>query len=251
MFQINSNKSPGPDGYGSGFYNASWKIVGQDVTEAVMEFFQNGKLLKYLNSTIIALIPNVEVPEEASQYRPISCYNVLYKCISKLKINQPLSREDLRCTKSINGLWFFRKRGLRQGNPISPLLFVIVMEYLSKILKTVSMLPDFKYHPPMCKPMKLTHLILADDLIIFCKGNESSVNRIMEALSHFSDVTGLVANMETSSIFMAGIDDSTQEKLLARTSFTFGTLPIKYLGLPISPQKWNKLDYHMLVEKIT
>lgn len=84
MFQIDGNKSPGPNGYGSGFDNAAWKIMGQDVTEKATEFFQNGKLFKHLNSTIIALIPNVEILEEASQYRPISCYSVLYKCISRL-----------------------------------------------------------------------------------------------------------------------------------------------------------------------
>ncbi|XP_019246442.1 PREDICTED: uncharacterized protein LOC109226094 [Nicotiana attenuata] len=88
IFQIDGNKSPGPDGYGSGFYKAAWKIVGWDVTATVIEFFQNGHFLKQLNSTVIALIPKVEAPEEASQYRPISCCNVLYKCISKLICNR-------------------------------------------------------------------------------------------------------------------------------------------------------------------
>lgn len=39
MFQIDGNKSRGLDGYGSDFYKAAWKIVGQDVTEALMKFF--------------------------------------------------------------------------------------------------------------------------------------------------------------------------------------------------------------------
>ncbi|KAM3204397.1 hypothetical protein P3L10_027806 [Capsicum annuum] len=39
MFQIDSNKSLGPNGYGSGFYKAAWSIVGQDVISAVLEFF--------------------------------------------------------------------------------------------------------------------------------------------------------------------------------------------------------------------
>ncbi|XP_070012299.1 uncharacterized protein [Nicotiana sylvestris] len=68
MFQIDGNKSPGPDEYGSGFYKAAWKIMGQDVTEVVIEFFQNRQLLKQFNSTVIALIP--------------------YKCISKLICNR-------------------------------------------------------------------------------------------------------------------------------------------------------------------
>lgn len=118
------------------------------------------------------------------------------------------------------------------------------------MLKTISMLPDFKYHP-MCKSVKLTHLIFADDLMIFYKGNESSVNRVKKALNHFSNVPSLVANIEKSSIFMAGIDDFTKEKLLAKTGFTLGQFPIRYMGLPLSPKKMNTLDCHVLVEKIT
>ncbi|WMV45048.1 hypothetical protein MTR67_038433 [Solanum verrucosum] len=40
--------------------------------------------------------------------------------------------------------------------------------------------------------------------MIFCKANATFVRRVMEALVHFSGVTGLVANMEKSSIFMQG-----------------------------------------------
>lgn len=61
-FQIDSKKSPGPYGFDNRFYKAAWHIVGQDITEAIAEFFQNGKLLKQLNSTVIALIPKVENP---------------------------------------------------------------------------------------------------------------------------------------------------------------------------------------------
>ncbi|XP_019257886.1 PREDICTED: uncharacterized protein LOC109236124 [Nicotiana attenuata] len=71
-------------------------------------------------------------------------------------------------------------------------------------------LPDFRFHP-MCKNSKLTHMIFADDLMIFCKGNISSVNRVVEALDHFSRVTGLVDNMEKSNIFIAGVEDELKQ----------------------------------------
>lgn len=84
IFNIDSTKSPGPDGYGSGFIKSGWKIIGEDITKGIMEFFDNGKLLTQLNATIISLIPKIEMSQYASQYRPIACCNVLYKCISKL-----------------------------------------------------------------------------------------------------------------------------------------------------------------------
>lgn len=66
IFQIDSNKSPWPDGFGSGFYKLTWSIVGQDVTTAMLDFFRNSKLLRQINSTSIALIPKIDVPEFAS-----------------------------------------------------------------------------------------------------------------------------------------------------------------------------------------
>ncbi|XP_070005799.1 uncharacterized protein [Nicotiana sylvestris] len=81
--------------------------------------------------------------------------------------------------------------------------------------------------------------------------NESSVKRIVEAINYYSNVTGLKSNMDKSSIFIAGVDDNTKKKLLEITGFVLGTLPIRYLRLPLSPKKWNKIDCHMLVEKIT
>lgn len=84
LFQIDSNKSPGLDGFSSGFFKSAWSIVGEDISKDILQFFQNEMLLKQLNTTNIALIPKVDDPEYASQFRPISCCNVLYKIISNM-----------------------------------------------------------------------------------------------------------------------------------------------------------------------
>ncbi|XP_011102278.1 uncharacterized protein LOC105180308, partial [Sesamum indicum] len=57
MFDIADDKAPGPDGYSSRFFKAAWPVVGEEVTRAVLDFFSTGKLLKQVNSTILALIP--------------------------------------------------------------------------------------------------------------------------------------------------------------------------------------------------
>ncbi|KAH0651107.1 hypothetical protein KY284_031019 [Solanum tuberosum] len=66
MIKIDQTKSPRPDGYGSGFYKEAGGIVERDITEAVLEFFHNGKLLRQVNATNIALISKVDSPEWAS-----------------------------------------------------------------------------------------------------------------------------------------------------------------------------------------
>uniref|UniRef100_A0A0V0HXZ8 Putative ovule protein n=1 Tax=Solanum chacoense TaxID=4108 RepID=A0A0V0HXZ8_SOLCH len=114
----------------------------------------------------------------------------------------------------------------------------------------MSDLADFKYHP-MCKAAKLTHLIFADDLMVFCKGDTNSIKRVMEALKHFSAVTGLEANLQKSDIFLARMTEEAKLRILNSTGFPMGVLPIRYLGLPLSSKKWNKVDCYQLVEKIT
>ncbi|XP_062103701.1 uncharacterized protein LOC133814803 [Humulus lupulus] len=84
MFSISSIKSPGPDGYGSGFFKAMWNELGDDISDAILGFFQQGSLPKGLNNAMLSLIPRVENSTKAVDYRPIACCNTLYKCISKM-----------------------------------------------------------------------------------------------------------------------------------------------------------------------
>ncbi|XP_070020895.1 uncharacterized protein [Nicotiana sylvestris] len=85
----------------------------------------------------------------------------------------------------------------------------------------------------------------------YFEGQEQSVRRVMEALNHFTRVTRLIENMEKSNIFIAGVDDHTKATLLSITGFLLGAFPIRYLGFLLSPKKWNKLECHQLIEKIT
>ena len=84
MFSIHSNKAPGPDGFNAFFFKHCWNIVGPLVTKAIKEFFSSKELLAESNTTIISLIPKVPNPTSLGEFRPISCCNTVYKCISKI-----------------------------------------------------------------------------------------------------------------------------------------------------------------------
>lgn len=84
MQSIPNDKAPGMDGFNSFFFKYSWEIVGDEVADAVLDFFHSGQLLKVVNVTSITLVPKVKSPNHVSDFRPISCYSVIYKCITKL-----------------------------------------------------------------------------------------------------------------------------------------------------------------------
>lgn len=84
LFTIPHFKSPGPNGFSSGFYKASWHIIGDLICNTIHEFWQTGKLSPHLSDTRIILLPKTPNPQSVSDFRPISCCNVIYKTISKL-----------------------------------------------------------------------------------------------------------------------------------------------------------------------
>lgn len=88
VFQMGALKAPGPDGFSGIFYQHSWDIVKTDLFQLVQKFFQTGVLDPLLNRTHLSLIPKVKIPENISQYRPISLCNFSYKVISKLLANR-------------------------------------------------------------------------------------------------------------------------------------------------------------------
>lgn len=57
VFSMKANKVQGSDGFSAGFFQKAWPIVGRDVTDAVLEFFYSGRILREANATIITLVP--------------------------------------------------------------------------------------------------------------------------------------------------------------------------------------------------
>lgn len=85
------------------------------------------------------------------------------------------------------------RRGLRQGDSISPFLFVILMEYMNRLMQKMSRNLDFNFHYK-CEKLQMTNLSVADDLLMFARGDKKSLEMTMTTFNKFSTSTGLIVN---------------------------------------------------------
>uniref|UniRef100_A0A803PKG6 Reverse transcriptase domain-containing protein n=1 Tax=Cannabis sativa TaxID=3483 RepID=A0A803PKG6_CANSA len=96
--------------------------------------------------------------------------------------------------------FFEENRGLRQEDPMSPLLFVLSKEYLSRIFMKIGEWPGFKFHD-RCTSLKLNHLCFADDLLVFCNGDFISAMLMLKGVKLFSSTSGFEPNVQKTSVY--------------------------------------------------
>jgi hypothetical protein len=113
----------------------------------------------------------------------------------------------------INGAtspFFSSGRGLRQGCPLSPLLFLLLLvaEGLSRALISAINMADFqgiKTSPDLI----ITHLLFVDDVLILSSGRTRDVETLAAILQLFQDATGMIINSQKSTLSLIGIDEAT------------------------------------------
>lgn len=149
----------------------------------------------------------------------------------------------------LHGL-FFCKRGIQQGDPLSPYLFMMAMEYLSRMIKISTANPNFNFHHK-CSKLGITHLTFANDLILFSRDDAESVRIIMLTLQQFGLVSGLETNLSKSRIFAIGVTNEEYSILQGITRFPQGDFPVRYLGVPLTHGKLKSTYFAPLIEKIS
>lgn len=81
---LETNKTPGPDGFTAEFYKKYWNILKHDILKVFQDFFRKGIINASLNETYICLIPKKMDARTVSDYRPISLISCMYKIIARV-----------------------------------------------------------------------------------------------------------------------------------------------------------------------
>ncbi|GJR88930.1 RNA-directed DNA polymerase, eukaryota [Tanacetum coccineum] len=327
VWDCGTDKAPGPDGFTFGFYRRFWKVIENDVFDAVNHFFTYGDIPKGCNSSFIALIPKIPDANVVKDFRPISLIGSLYKIIAKILANRLvvvlgdivnevqsafiadrqildgpfILNEVLQWCKSkkkqslifkvdfekaydsvrwdfldevlkkfgfgdkwctwiqsclrssrgsiiINGsptAEFQFHKGLKQGDPLSPFLFILIMESLHLSFQRVVDARMFK-GITLSSSLMLSHMFYADDVIFVGQWCDDNINTLVQVLECFFHASGLHINMNKSKLMGVLVDDEKVKQAASKLGCLILKPPFSYLGSKVGGsmhriQAWNEV----------
>ncbi|XP_026410816.1 uncharacterized protein LOC113306045 [Papaver somniferum] len=121
-------------------------------------------------------------------------------------------------------------RGLRQGDPLSPILFVLMEDVLSRNIS--KSLAEGNITPMVIRNgIHPSHMFFADDMFIFCNGAKKSIQNLMKILEEYQKISGQVIDKSKSKLFVDGITDARTMQIKELMQIEVSSLPDRYLGV--------------------
>ena len=145
---------------------------------------------------------------------------------------------------------FRLQRGLRQGDPLSPLLFVIAAEALNRLIIKATKASLWEGIRISKESPPLTHLQYADDTIMFCHPDIHSLVNIKKTLIIFQLISGLQINFHKSSIMGINIENCWLLSAAETLHCKVGHFPISYLGLPVGGNSSRIITWDPIIERL-
>uniref|UniRef100_A0A803Q9A6 Reverse transcriptase domain-containing protein n=1 Tax=Cannabis sativa TaxID=3483 RepID=A0A803Q9A6_CANSA len=165
------------------------------------------------------------------------------KCVSSVSFSVLLNGGPLK--------QFRPERGLRQGDPLSPYLFIMCNEILSRMLikaENDGLMGGFRVSR---QSPSISHLMYADDTFIFCEASLEKVLATQECLDRFCLASGQCINVHKSALtFSANVDPSLKSELKEALGFRDMCGDDRFLGNPILLSGSRVKEFNFLIEKL-
>jgi hypothetical protein len=172
---------------------------------------------------------------------PPRLIRVIMKCISSVKFSVKVNGVLLES--------FSPSRGIRQGDPVSPYLFLLCSEGLTALLHHYNMGFIDRGVRVCNRSPWVSHLLFADDSLIFINANTASATRLNDILTIYNEASGQKVNKEKSAIFFTPctLDDQREavKQVLNIQSEAFSE---KYLGLPTAVGRLTSDAFEYIAE---
>jgi hypothetical protein len=143
---------------------------------------------------------------------------------------------------------FFHRRGLRQGDPLSPLLFVIATDILAELFSLADRQGTLKANHLLQHKNRIS--LYADDVVIFAEPDQYDLASIRSLLECFGEASGLVTNFQKSSVILIFCDGIHTTALATAMQCPVQSFPCNYLGLPLSDKRLCKSDLQPVLDKL-
>ncbi len=145
--------------------------------------------------------------------------------------------------------WIKTRRGLRQGDPLSPYLFLLVAEGLARLLNEAVSNGLVKGVGPSAEA-KVALVQYADDTFFFCEAKGKQVKNLRFVWHLFEWASGLKINLNKTELYYFGANEARGGGLAEMLGCKRGYLPTKYLGLPLTRTRLRKEDWWGVIDKI-
>ncbi|CAH9113463.1 unnamed protein product [Cuscuta europaea] len=153
------------------------------------------------------------------------CISLVMECVSSVSYSIPFDNSELGP--------ILPTRGLRQGDPLSPYLFILIAEGLSSLLKSHEMAGRLHGVAVARGAPIITHLFFADDSLLFFKATHGEASIVKETLNDYALASGQVINLQKSKIFFSSnVSEDCKEGLKEMLGVGLAGSEELYLGLP-------------------
>ena len=174
---------------------------------------------------------------------PDNLNDIIMSCISSVSTSLLFNGGSLESFKP--------SRGIRQGDSLSPYIFILCMEFLGQLIQEKCEAKVWCPVKASKSGLSFSHFFFVDDLVLFPKANAVNCNAIREVIDTFCKCSGqTVSDSKSRVYFSPNIDQDDKEALSDILGFHQTEYLGKYLGFPIKHQGNNKQDFGFVLDRV-